>query len=43
MQKDSEDMVFRLKFSQYVGQWLGVQEWTCGDSGIKNLQKQIEF
>ena len=42
MQKDSEDIVFRLKLSQYVFQWLGIQEWDCDDSGTKNLQKQIE-
>ena len=43
MQKDSEGIMFRLKLSQYVVQWLGIQEWACGDSGTKDLQKQIEF
>ena len=37
MQKDSEDILLRLKLSQYVAQWLGIWEWTCGDMGTENL------
>jgi len=40
MQKVSEDIVFRVRLGQYVVQWLGIIELTCGDSGTKNLQKQ---
>lgn len=43
MQKDSDDIVFRVRLGQYVVQWLGIIEWTYGDSGAKNLQKQSEL
>ena len=43
MQKDHEVVVFKLKLSQYVAQCLGIWEWTCGDSGRNNLQKQSEL
>ena len=43
MQKGSEDIVFRLKLSQFVFQSLGVREWTFGGSGTKNLEKRSEL
>ena len=40
MQKDSEDILLRLKLSQYVAQWLGIWEWTCGDMGTEFMEAQ---
>jgi hypothetical protein len=43
MQKGSEDIVFRLKLSQFVFQWLGMRGWIHCGSGTKNLEKQSEL
>jgi len=43
MQKSSEDIVFRLKLSQFVSQSLGVREWTYGGSGTNNVEKRSEL
>jgi hypothetical protein len=37
------NIVFRLKLSQYLAQWLGIREWNCGVSGTKTFRSIVNY